>query len=86
MLGSAIILFILAPVEAKNKPLDNIEKRVFRFRSRISIIVILCVFMILHYLPNEYTYYCSTIISVSVIAVTVFAVEGKLKLQYEKNK
>ncbi len=32
---SGIIIFILAPMEDSNKPLDSIEKKVFRVRTRI---------------------------------------------------
>lgn len=86
MFVSSVILFCLSPVEAPNKPLDDIEKKVFKFRGRISVIIVLCIFMALHYIPNEYIYYVSVIIAVSVIAVTVFAIEGKLKLKYAKQK
>lgn len=84
MLGSSGILFALAPVEAVNKPLDDIERKVFRRRSRITIIAVLLVYMALRCIPNGCTDYYSVVVAVSVFAVTVFAVEGKLKLKHEK--
>lgn len=84
MFGSGIIILFLAPVEAKNKPLDNIEKKVFKFRSRVYIIAVLSVFMMLHYIPNKYINYYSDVIAVSVMAVTVSAIEGKIRLKYLK--
>lgn len=84
MACSMLVLWILAPIEAPKKPLDEIEYKVFRRRSHITIIICLCVFLILHYIPNQYTYYCSNIIAVSVYAVTLFAVIGKVQLKHLK--
>lgn len=81
---ACIILFILSPVEAIKKPLDDIEKKVFRFRSRISIVVYMCIFLILHHVSN--TYYYSLVLAVNIVTVTVFAIEGKIQLKYAKSK
>lgn len=78
--GSLMILWLLAPVEAPKKPLDPIEYDIFRRRSRITILICLCAFISLHYIPNQYTYYYSNVIAVSIYAVTLFAVIGKLKI------
>lgn len=86
-LTSAVILYIISPVEAEKKPLDYIERVVFRKRSRITVIVCVCAFMLLYsidYIP--YAYYCSTIISVSMCTVTLFAITGKLKLDHNKKR
>lgn len=81
---SAIVLWILAPVEAPKKPLDEIEQKIFKQRSRISIIVCVFVFLILHYIPNQYTYYYSNVAAISIYAVTLFAIIGKLQLIHLK--
>ena len=76
----SVIMYIIAPVEAEKKPLDDIERKVYRRRSRLTIIIFLSAFMLLHYIPNvPYGYYCSTVISVGIFTVTVFAVEGKIQ-------
>ena len=76
---SMICMWIIAPVEAKKKPLDETEYKVFRRRSHISIIVWLCIFLILHYIPENYTYYYSNIAAVSIYAVALFAIIGKIQ-------
>lgn len=81
---SAIVLWILAPVEAPKKPLDEIEQKIFKQRGRISIIVCVFVFLILHYIPNQYTYYYSNVAAISIYAVTLFAIIGKLQLIHLK--
>lgn len=81
---SAIVLWILAPVEAPKKPLDEVEQKIFKQRSRISIIVCVFVFLILHYIPNQYTYYYSNVVAISIYTVTLFAIIGKLQLIHLK--
>lgn len=78
---SAIIMFILAPVEAVNKPLDDIERKVFKLRARRNICICLAVFLVLHY-TNFFsvTYYWSIVFTVSMAVVALFAVTGRLKL------
>lgn len=78
---SAIIMFILAPVEAVNKPLDDIERKVFKLRARRNICICLAVFLALHY-TNFFsvTYYWSIVFTVSMAVVALFAVTGRLKL------
>ena len=77
---SMIILWIVAPVEAPKKPLDEVEYKVFKHRSHITIVVFLCIFLISHYIPSQYTYYYSNVIAVSIYAVTLFAIIGKIQL------
>lgn len=79
-----IVLWIVAPVEAPKKPLDEIEYNVFKHKSHISIVVCLCIFLILHYIPSQYTYYYSNVTAVSIYAVTLFAIIGKTQLIHLK--
>lgn len=75
------IMFILAPVEAEKKPLDDIERVVFKHRARITIVICVIIFLLLHYVPYiPYGYYCSVVIVVSIIIVTIFLIEGKMHL------
>lgn len=73
---SAVILFIISPVDAVNKQLDDKEREVFRKKARFRIITFLLIFMTLHYL-NIKTYYWSNVIAISFFAVCVFAIVGK---------
>ena len=82
--SSMMILWIAAPIEAPKKPLDEVEYKVFKHRSHISIVVCLCIFLILHYIPGQYTYYYSNVTAVSIYAVTLFAIIGKIQLSHLK--
>lgn len=76
---SVIILIILSPVEAINKPLDNIEKRVFRRRSYIIISIWAIIFGILCYSPvYEYAGVLAKTISVTFTAIAILAICGKI--------
>lgn len=86
MVCNAVILIIVAPVEAVKKPLDEIETKVFKFRSRVTILFTLCIFTALHYIPNTYCYYYSIVVAVSTTFVMIFAIEGKIKLNRAKKQ
>ncbi len=73
---SGIILWILSPVEAINKPLDECEKYVFRKRARINIVLILGVYIISIFFNEELT----TVVAISIITVMIFTILGKIKL------
>lgn len=75
----ACIMFIIAPVEAEKKPLDDVERVVFKRRSRITVVICTIIFLLLHYISYiPYGYYCSVVIAVSIIVVTIFLIEGKM--------
>lgn len=79
VLIAAAVLFVISPVEAEKKPLDEIERKVFRRKSRFNILFFVLIFLLLHYAPHiPYLYQCSVIIAVSVFTVMIFAVIGKL--------
>ena len=75
---SAFILWIICPVEAEKKPLDDIERKVFRHRGHIRILICICGFMILVYYSR--TYYFSIVVVISMLTVTLFSIEGMLRL------
>ena len=78
---SVIILFLMSPVEAANKPLDEDERRVFRKVSIILLIVISLIYFAM--IICGFTY-VAKITALSVIWVAVFAVIGKLFLVADK--
>lgn len=79
VVAAAVVLFAISPVEAEKKPLDEIERKVFRRRSRLNILIFVFLFLFLHYAVQiPYLYYCSVIIAVSVFTVMLFALIGKL--------
>lgn len=78
ILCSSAVLWILAPIEAKNKPLDELERKVFRRRSHIMIIVCFAVFAALHYIPVLKAY--SAVAAISIYTVAIFAVLGKISI------
>lgn len=80
ILGCTAIVFIIAPVEAEKKPLDEIEKRVFGRRSKIIICIVDIIYLVFAYLiRNTHFQRIHIVIVVSIIAVTIFALEGKIR-------
>jgi len=77
---AGIIIFVYAPVEDANKPLDDIEVKVYRKRTRIILIVEICV-MLLFLICRIYM--VPVCISVSLFALAIMILMGKLKKYYE---
>lgn len=75
---STVIMFILAPIPAIEKPLDDLEFKVFGRRARI----IMCISIAVYLLVSIKFLYASRIIAVSIWAVTLFGIMGKFKLMY----
>ncbi len=81
-ISSSIILY-LAPVEDKNKPLDEIETKVYKkrtIRNLIIVLSILCITLILNKI-NIYTCIC-----VSLVCNNIMVILGKYKLKIKKEK
>lgn len=53
---SAIVIAVLAPVEDRNKPLDEIEMKVYKQRTIFIVIIEIAVFVILDFLKLELVY------------------------------
>lgn len=83
MAVSTIILLIISPVPAIEKPLDKKEKLVYGGISRIIIIIITVIYILLCILK---LIYIEKIISVTIFAVALFAILGKIKLNLYENK
>ncbi len=78
---SAAIMFVFAPVEAIKKPLDDLERRVFKKRAYIRISICLMLFILLYFLPSvPYAYDYSVVIMISMLTVAIFTVSGKIQL------
>ncbi|MCI5892468.1 MAG: accessory gene regulator B family protein [Clostridiales bacterium] len=83
-LTASAILFVLSPVEAANKPLDEKEKRVFGKVARILVFISVVCWSITAIIFNQYI--LSKVISLSIISVAIFVVAGKIYLTVQKNK
>jgi accessory gene regulator B len=73
---SGTIIFMLAPVGDENKPLDEIETRVFKKRTRIVLFAetgLICVLLVLNLA------FAAVCVVVSVSIVSLMVVLGKLK-------
>lgn len=82
-LGAGIILFCIAPVDAVNKPLDNVERKVFKRRARLEIILILI--LCLGFLFTGFDY-AAKVVAVSYLFVMIYAVMGKAKLMWHEKR
>lgn len=78
-----IILFILSPVEAVNKPLDEKEISVFGRIARFLVVIILIIFIIAVLLK---WIIISKKISVCIISVAVFSIAGKIAVKKARMK
>jgi accessory gene regulator B len=76
------IVFLLAPVEDENKPLDKIEQVVYKRRSRWSSLLLLSITIILIMVGKFETAYC---IAVAIMALAVMLILGKLKNMVTQN-
>ena len=76
MLIAGLIVFImLAPVEDKNKPLDEDEFRIYRKRSFVVLFIEICVWLIFVLLVHRF----EQIIPIVVFTEAIMLVLGKIK-------
>lgn len=73
---ASIIMWILSPIEAINKPLDECEKQVFKNRARIRIVAVLAAYAFCIFINEQFAYS----IALSIIFAMLFAIAGKIKL------
>jgi accessory gene regulator B len=69
---SSAVIFFLAPVQDNNKPLDALEKKVYRFRARLVLAVEVLLAAAALLLP-ERSIAISVILAITLTAVTVLA-------------
>lgn len=75
-LVAGIIIFFISPVETKNKPLDSTERLVYKKRTRIVLMTEILISLVMFELKFTLILSC---ISVSILALCVLLVLGKLK-------
>lgn len=83
MAVSTLLLLVLSPIPAIEKPLDDKEKVVYGRITRILLAVIACAYIVLCFFDNVYA---AKIISVTMFIISVFAILGKVKYEWYKNK
>lgn len=79
---STLVLLIVSPVPAIEKPLDEKEKIVYGSIARIIITVMAVIYAVL---CNFEQIYIAKIISVTICVVAIFAIMGKIKHKLYKN-
>jgi accessory gene regulator B len=81
---ASILILFLAPIQAKNKPLDAVEKRVYRFRTRI---ILLCIICILGMFIHLKLYLFATVVYVAVATQSIMLLLGlKIALKSDGRK
>lgn len=83
MAVSTVLLLILSPVPAVEKPIDDKERVVYGIISRIIISAAAVIYCILCFLQNIYT---AKIIAVTICAVAVLSIFGKIKYELHNRK
>lgn len=84
---SAAVMYVTAPVEAEKKPLDDIERKVFKRRSVIVVSIFLAVFFILNYAGFiPYGEKFAVVTAVGIITVAIFAAAGWIMQQKRRAK
>lgn len=84
---SAAVMYVTAPVEAEKKPLDDIERKVFKRRSVIVVSIFLAVFFILNYAGFiPYGERFAVVTAVGIITVAIFAAAGWIMQQKRRAK
>lgn len=76
VLTSSIIIFILAPIEDGNKPLDRKEKEVFKKRTNINLSISIGCVLFFWFIGGEQI---SIIIAMGICMVAIMLVFGKIK-------
>lgn len=79
---STIIISFLSPVEDKNKPLEEIEKKVYGHRTRIMLVVYIMI-ACLFYACRSNKYLC--IESVTLVIISTSLILGSIKNYLNKN-
>lgn len=78
---SSVVLWIVCPIEAEKKPLDDIERKTFRHRGHFRILICICCLMIMVYLSQSYY---SVVITISMLTVTLFSLERMITLYIKR--
>lgn len=80
ILGLAVCI-VLAPVEDKNKPLDEDEVRIYRKRSFVVLLIEICVWLVFVLLIHKF----EQVIPIVIFTEAILLILGKIKnIKYEK--
>lgn len=79
---ASVIIFLLAPIEDSNKPLDQVETSVYKKRLRILLAVEISVTILLLLLGLKQIPIC---ISVSILILSMMLVMGAIKNKLKKS-
>lgn len=76
--AASVVLAFISPIEAEKKPLNSVEKRVYKFKCIITLIVWLLVLLVLWYIKSFGYFYYNFIkaIVTGLVTVTLFAVSS----------
>ena len=75
---STLLLLIISPVPAIEKPLDDKEKIIYSRVSKMILLIIAAAYTVLYFTQNIYT---AKIIAVTIFIVATLAVCGKIKYE-----
>lgn len=81
ILGLAVCI-VFAPVEGKNKPLDEDEVRIYRKRSFAVLLIEICVWLVFVLLIHKF----EQVIPIVIFTESIMLILGKIKnIRYEKD-
>lgn len=80
---SALIVLLLSPVEDKNKPLDEMERKVYKRRAVLIVVLELVIAMLLKWLISD-NLFITIVYSFAVLSLMLIA--GMVKNCFEVNK
>lgn len=82
LIGTVVIL-VLSPVEDKNKPLDKLEKKVYKKRCMWTLAAELLIFILLRFFQRNTVSIC---FEVEWVTLSIMLIAGKLKNSIIANK
>lgn len=82
LIGTVVIL-VLSPVEDKNKPLDKLEKKIYKKRCMWTLVAELLIFIILRFFQRNTVSICFEVVWVTL---SIMLIAGKIKNNIIANK
>lgn len=82
LIGTVVIL-VLSPVEDKNKPLDKLEKKIYKKRCMWTLVAELLIFIILRFFQRNTVSICFEVVWVTL---SIMLIAGKIKNSIIANK
>lgn len=82
LIGTVVIL-VLSPVEDKNKPLDKLEKKIYKKRCMWTLVAELLIFILLRFFQRNTVSICFEVVWVTL---SIMLIAGKIKNSIIANK